>query len=194
MKIAVGGSAANVPHFGHKKLVEAVVSTKKFDQVRWIVSGDRSDKPGMPKSKYRYEMGKMLFATNNDVTVLYEPEEAIPTFQVITNLKTCCPEAEIIWYCGADHFVPRKKFNDRCDVLGFWDYGEELFENQKFLIIPRKGVDMSMLQLPKNYQILDVNIPEISSTEIRYKIANGRNVIETLPEIVKYSAKFQLYK
>ena len=47
MKIAVGGSAANPPHFGHKKLLEAVVATGEFDQVRWTVSGDRPDKPGM---------------------------------------------------------------------------------------------------------------------------------------------------
>ena len=194
MKIAVGGSAANPPHFGHKQVVESVVLLGCFDQVRWIVSGDRPDKPGLPNSKIRYEMGKMLFANSGDVLVFYEDEQAIPTFQVIAELQKCYPEAEIVWYCGADHFVPRERFGGNCDILGFWDFGEELFDNQEFLIIPRKGLDMNKLQLPKKYRILDVQIPEISSTVIRQKIINGDEVKETLPEIVEYIEKNNLYR
>ncbi len=194
MKIAIGGSAANPPHFGHRDLVGAVVATGEFEQVRWTVSGDRPDKPGMIASRVRWEMGKLLFADDNDVSVLYEVDQAVPTVFVIENLKQCYPGVEIIWYCGADHFVPREQFDNKCDVLGFWNEGEYLFENQEFLIIPRKGIDMNALQLPWNYKILDVEISEISSTDIRNRIEQGKSVdIFTEGKIVEFILQKKLY-
>jgi len=195
MKIAVGGSAANPPHFGHKDLVGAVVATGEFDQVRWIVSGDRPDKPGMIASCMRWKMGRLLFADDENVSVLYESDCAVPTVFVIENLKQCYPDAEIVWYCGGDHFVPRKQFDGKCDVLGFWNEGEYLFENQEFLIIPRKGLDMNALQLPRNYKILDVSIPDISSTDIRNRIRQKKSVDRfTEDKIIEYIHQKQLYQ
>jgi len=190
MKIAIGGSAANPPHFGHKRLVEAVVGTGAFDRVFWIISGDRPDKPGLPRAEIRYRMNEMLFADNKKVVMFCERGKAVPTYQVITDWRKRYPRAEIVWYCGADHFVPRERFNGDCDILGFWKKGKELFEKQKFLIVPREGIDMSRLQLPNNYQILEAQIPEISSSEIRRKIQDGETVTETLPEIVKIAKKY----
>lgn len=194
MKIAVGGSAANPPHYGHRMLVEAVLATNKFDQVRWTVSGDRPDKPGLPNSIFRWEMGKMVMDGLRALNVLYEPERAIPTFFVISNLQRCYKNAKITWYCGADHFVPRERFNGNCDILGFWDKGEYLFKNQKFLIIPRKRIDLKELQLPMFYEILDVNIPEISSTEIRRLVKNDIGINHlTSGNVEKYIKEMKLY-
>ncbi len=176
MKIAVGGSAANPPHLGHKKLVEAIVATGNFNQVRWTVSGDRPDKPGMIAPKVRWEMAKMLFEKKEQLIVLYEPDCAIPTRDILASLKQCYRDANIIWYCGSDHFVPRERFSGQCDILGFWHEGKRLFREQEFLIIPRKGIDIKLLQLPKKYQILNITIPEISSTEIRQRIINNKPI------------------
>jgi len=194
MKIAIGGSAANPPHFGHKQLVETVLASGMFDQVYWIISGNRPDKPGMISSHIRYQMSQMLFANNDDVLISYETVDAIPTFQVIANLQMRFPKAEIVWYCGADHFVPRKQFGGKCDILGFWDDGDNLFVNQRFLIVPRRGIDMDKLQLPKKYQILNMQMLGISSTMLREQIVNGGSVIETSPEIIRYIAENGLYQ
>jgi nicotinate-nucleotide adenylyltransferase len=89
----------------------------------------------------------------------------------------------------------REQFDGKCDVLGFWNEGEYLFENQKFLIIPRRGINMNTLQLPSDYKILDVEIPEISSTDIRNRIKQGKFVNElTECEIVKYIQNNKMYQ
>ncbi len=195
MKIAVGGSAANPSHIGHQKLVEAIMSTEEFDQVRWIVSGDRPDKPNMPLSRLRWEMGKLLFNQNKKPLILYEPDQAIPTIEVLENLQECYKNSQIVWYCGADHFVPRKRFNGDCDILGFWDDGKILFEKQEFLIIPRKGLDMNILQLPKHYKILNVSIPEISSTDIRSRVVDGKSIDQLVSkEVATYIQQKKLYR
>lgn len=195
MKIAVGGSAANPPHFGHKKIVDSIMTTKEFDQVRWIVSGDRPDKPGMVSSRIRWEMGKRLFHQSKKLLILYEPDRAISTVEVLKNLQQCYEVAQIVWYCGADHFVPREQFKGNCDILGFWDDGEILFEKQEFLIIPRKGLDMNSLQLPKHYQLLDVSIPEISSTTIRSHVAKGESIEQFVGlDVADYIQQKNLYR
>ncbi len=176
MKIAVGGSAANPPHFSHKKLVEAIVATGEFDQVQWIISGNRPDKPGLISSRQRWEMIKHLFGNNHPAKITYEAGPAIPTIEVLDKIGKNYPQAKIVWYCGGDHFVPREKFGGQCDILGFWHEGKRLFREQEFLIIPRKGIDIKLLQLPKKYQILNITIPEISSTEIRQRIINNKPI------------------
>lgn len=195
MKIAIGGSAANPPHVGHQKIVDSIIATKEFDQVRWIVSGDRPDKPGMVSSRIRWKMGKLLFKQSKEPLILYEPDRAIPTVEVLKNLQQCYDNAQIVWYCGADHFVPRKQFGGNCDILGFWDDGEILFEKQDFLIIPRKGLDMNSLQLPKHYQLLDVSIPEISSTTIRSYVAEGKSIEQFVGvKVADYIQQKNLYR
>jgi len=194
MKIAVGGSAANPPHLGHKKLVEAIISTGEFVQVHWIVSGDRPDKPGLMEAKIRYEMGKLLLKNTKEVIISYEKQEAIPTVYVLEKLQRQYSKARIVWYCGADHFVRREKFGGDCDILGFWDKGKFLFENQDFLIIPRVGLDMNNLQLPVNYQILSVQIPKISSTNIRCRLKQKKSVAKFVgADVRKYIKKNKLY-
>lgn len=194
MKIAIGGSAANPPHFGHKKLVEAILATGEFDEVRWIVSGNRPDKPGLISSRQRWEMTKCLFGDNHPAKIIYEAGLAIPTIKVLDEVGKIYPQAKIVWYCGADHFVSRKKFGGKCDIPGFWHKGEKLFREQEFLIVPRKGIDMKLLQLPKKYQILNVAIPEISSTEIRRRIADNKSVNQLVGNVVaEYIRNNRLY-
>jgi len=179
MKIAVDGSAANPPHLGHKMLIEAIIAINKFEKIYWIVSGDRLDKPGLMEARIRYKMGKLLFKNTKGVTISYENQKAISTVYVLEKLQRQYSKARIVWYCGTDHFVRREKFGGDCDILGFWDKGKFLFENQDFLIILRVGLDMNNLQLPVNYQILSVQIPKISSTNIRCRL-NQKNQLPSL--------------
>lgn len=166
----------------------------EFDQVRWTVSGYRTDKPRMILSKDRWEMVRLLFGKSTQSIALYESDCAIPTRDVLANLKSCYPSAEIVWYCGADHFVPRERFCGKCDVLGFWYDGEKIFEKQEFLIISRRGIDMNALQLPRRHAILNVDVPEISSTEIRTRLEKGLDVEEFVDvEVAEYIREKNLY-
>ncbi len=194
MKIALGGTAANPPHFGHKKLVEAALSTGEFDQVQWIISGNRPDKPGLISSRQRWEMTKCLFGDNYPAKITYEVGPAMPTIKILDEIGKNYPQAKIVWYCGSDHFVPREKFGGQCDILGFWHKGEKLFCEQEFLIVPRKGIDMKLLQLPKKYQILNIAIPEISSTEIRWRILQNKPISQfTNRQVIDYIKRNNLY-
>lgn len=113
----------------------------------------------------------LLFSQIKEVEVRYEIGKSVPTFRVIDDLKGEFPGSDITWYCGSDHFLGRERFGGKCDVLGFWDRGDELFFTQKFLIFARKNIDRSRLQLPQNTRFCDSDLPDISSTKIRERLS-----------------------
>lgn len=193
MKIAIGGSAANPVHYGHKKLLDVITQLNEFDKVEWIISGERPDKPGLPDSFHRWQMAKMLIK-NPMVNMNYTKGLSTPTFYVIKNFQEKFPQAEIVWYCGSDHFIPRAKFNGLCDVEAFWHEGDRLMEGQKFLIIKRKGIGDFYMHYPKNFVLLEADMPEISSTIIRQRITSGLDSTQcTSAEVVDYIKEKQLY-
>ncbi|MFA5986596.1 MAG: nicotinate-nicotinamide nucleotide adenylyltransferase [Parcubacteria group bacterium] len=193
MKIALGGTAANPAHYGHKRLVETIINLNCFDKIAWIVSGDRPDKPELLSAIDRWRMMKLL-VTDDRVDVTYEEGVAMPTAGVIRKAQKDFPLADIVWYCGLDHFVAREEFDGRCNIEGFWHEGEWLMERQHFLIVKRKGLERSVIRYPKKYTVIDGDIPEISSTLIRQRLAKGLdNTPYTSQAVLNYIAQKQLY-
>lgn len=193
MKIALGGSAANPAHYGHKALTEAVLRLNQFDRVRWIVSGDRPDKQGMPAPFHRWQMTKRL-GIDPSVEVTFENGLAIPTIDVIRQAQEEFPQAQIVWYGGSDHFVSRSQFDGLCDVEAFWDEGEWLMEKQSFLIVERHGTQNAPMRYPKKFTLLNGRLPEISSTLIRQNVCARRdNSALTSLAVIDYINQHQLY-
>ncbi|MFA5993450.1 MAG: nicotinate-nicotinamide nucleotide adenylyltransferase [Parcubacteria group bacterium] len=193
MKIALGGSASNPAHYGHKFLAEAVLKTGEFDRVRWIVSGERPDKPGMPAVFHRWQMTQLL-AMDQFIEIAYEKKQAVSTVEVIRRTQQEFPQAEIVWYCGSDHFLARRQFAGVCDVEAFWEEGEWLMNHQPFLIAVRKGATQEKMRYPEKCLFLESAIPEISSTHIRQNVRDKKdNQIFTAPAVLQYMEKNRLY-
>ena len=193
MRIALGGTAANPAHYGHKKLVETIINLKCFDKIVWIVSGDRPDKPGLLPAIDRWRMTRFLI-TDPRVDVTYEEGTAIPTVEVIRKAQKDFPHACITWYCGLDHFVARDQFDGLCNIEGFWHEGERLMKKQHFLIVKRKGLERSVIRYPRNYTLIDGGVPDISSTLIRQRLADGLDsTFYTSQAVLDYIEQQQLY-
>lgn len=194
MKIAIGGSAANPPHFGHKMLVDAIVARKEFDHVQWIVSGERPDKPGLPPVYDRWCMTKMLI-TDPLVHITYDEERAVPTIEVICRAQDRFPDAKIIWFCGSDHFVARDRYGGKNDLETFWHSGQWLMEHQEFLIVRRCGIPDDLLRLPRNCTVITADIPAISSTNLRERLRRHKDCTAyTSADVLQYIAQHDLYK
>ena len=193
MKIALGGTAANPPHYGHKMLVDAIVNLRQFDLVQWIVSGNRPDKPALPPSIHRWHMTRMLIA-DPLICVTYDAGQAVPTIAVIHRVQEQYPHSEIVWFCGSDHFVAREAFDGKNDMETFWHDGTWLMDLQHFLIVRRRGINDDLLRLPRNCTVITADIPAFSSTEIRERLTDHRDCsLYTSPDVLAYSAKHKLY-
>jgi nicotinic acid mononucleotide adenylyltransferase len=60
LRIGVGGSAANPPHWGHIELLKKLLDSGKFDKLIWIPSGIRPDKPGAIEAEHRKKMTELM--------------------------------------------------------------------------------------------------------------------------------------
>ena len=195
-KIAVGGSASNPPHLAHRALVQAVYDTGEFDEVHWLVSGQRYDKPDMIDPSHRFAMAQMTFAGLHDnIIVDREDEQTRPTVEVLRDYQKAYPDAEIVWYLGADHFAPKEEYGDVCDIVHFWDAGEILLREASFLIIQRNGYEIAPNCMPCKYDILSQSgIPFVSSSDARHNIHFGISNEGILhPDVINYIDDNQLY-
>ena len=203
-QIAVGGSAANPPHLGHLALVNALLKSNRFSKVMWIPSGHRPDKPGFIDPSHRVMMTKLTFneLQQKDKRLLVNLSdvygENMPTIKWLEILTAQNPKAEIVWYTGIDSVIPLNRYNGKCEIEARWQQGERLIKDYKFLIIPRASFPHpSQIQIPlENFEILDVELPNIASTTIRNLIANGDKSYEKLvtADVAEYITEKILYQ
>ncbi len=211
-RIAIGGSAANPSHLGHLVLLKALMESKKFEKVLWILSGIRSDKKDLVAPEHRAKMTELTLTGSllgNEKTKFIVVLDDVygnnrPTIEWIERLEKLCPRNEIIWYTGADSVIPNgKKFGCRGDgsekcELETWHRGNELMQKHKFLIIPRVGyTHPGKLILPPQFEILDVELPaDIASSKIRRLVMDGNKEFEKMvtPKVAKYIGEHKLYE
>lgn len=204
LRIAAGGSAANPPTVGHKALVHNLLVSDLFDLVIWIPSGVRPDKAGFVAPHHRVAMTHLLFPsrffTSPDTRfqVRYDDihGENTPTHSWIEKLRLEYPGAEIVWYTGVDSIVPQERFDGKSEIESAWYKGEELWARQSFVVIPRKGYTHPReLDLPKNFSILDIELPDTASSEIRRRIEYMEPIGDlTTPEVCAYILLNHLYR
>ncbi len=201
--IAIGGSAANPPHLGHRFLIETLLISNRFDQVIWIPSGVRKDKPGFIDPRHRIAMTHLTFPTawfhykNTEFTICLSDvsRQNTPTIEVMENYSALYPDAKIVWFTGVDSVVPEDSLKGKC-LLQTWIRGEELYRKYHFLILPRPGYpNPRELKLPPNFEILNVPQLDIASSDIREKIKRGESIEGLVtPEVAAYIQQHELYQ
>ena len=198
LRIGIGGSAANPPHLGHRYLIEVLIRSKRFDRIFWIPSGVRPDKEGFLSAEHRVAMTKMTFPKEWPFEIIYDDVFGIntPTIEVIEKYTREYPQAEVVWFTGADSVVPLEKYGGKCEMQAVWIRGEELYKKYNFLVLPRPGfANPKSIDLPGNFEILDVSQLDITSTEIKRKIIDNEPFEELVTnEVVEYIKKNNLYK
>lgn len=195
-RIAIGGSSANPPHHGHRAIIRALLTSKRFARVRWDVCGHRPDKPDLIVAEHRVHMALLAFATTPRVVHTVSAHAPImPTIRVLETAQREHPGAEIVWYTGADVLVPQERFGGRSEVAATWVDGERLLREWTCIVLPRVGYpNPDRLHLPLRHEILSVEIPAISSSEVRRRIAAGEPFAHLVaPDVARYIEQHRLY-
>ena len=204
-RITAGGSAADPPHLGHRALLELLRECGKFDKIIWILSGIRKDKKSLLSPDHRvamtmqafpsewfYDQGPELIISFRDV---YDVNR--PTFFWLKKIKEENPNAEISWYTGVDSVVPQDRFGGMCEIERMWFNGICLMKEHTFYILSREGEGyppISEISLPPQFRTIDGELPDISSMDIRKKIARGESFEHLVaPGVAAYIKRFDLY-
>lgn len=197
--IVLAGTAADPPHFGHIQYAHALKVNNHFDLVVWTPSGARpKDKPNMISGLYRRAMAELAFGGlvgNGFELDLSEVEgTTVYTIDRLEQYERKFPRAKISWSTGADVLVPREVYGGLCEVEAKWHRGAELMQ-KPCIVVPRAGVPrLQDLGLPGWFKKCKVSLPDVSSSDIRGRIATGQPWEHLVPpQVAAYIKEHRLY-
>jgi nicotinate (nicotinamide) nucleotide adenylyltransferase len=189
LPIAVGGSAANPPTIGHYRLIEWLLNCGMFSAVIWILSGSRSDKQNLVDPNHRVAVTLLTFPQEwflrTDVQFVPSFEDVYGknqhTIAWLRRIQKMHPNRKIVWYTGVDSVIPKKEYGGLSEMEACWIEGTKLVKEWDFLVFPRAGlVSPHDLNLGSNFEIANANLPEVSSSEVRRRIAAGESFEELM--------------
>lgn len=197
-KIGIMGGTFNPIHNGHLTLAEHAYREYHLDEVMFIPSGKPSYKSGIwiASDKDRLEMVRLAIEDKPYFSLCtMEIERTGNTYTIDTMEQLQREHREDMYYflIGADSLFDLKK----------WHRAEELLRVTRFIVATRNHANMQDLhnvaeQLTEQYgtEISFLNMPniEISSTDIRAKLREGKSVSTIIPKSVEeYIRTYELY-
>ena len=183
MNVAVYSGSFNPLHIGHLAIIKHMIEEAGFDMVYLIVSPKNPLKDGISASTghERYNaaieaverhFGSPYSKVQVDDIELNMPEPHY-TVRTLKALKEREPENSFTFVMGADNLADIRRWREYAVILK--EFGVAVF--------PRTGHDLSQIKQDLlnedpayRIQILEAQMVDISSTQIREAIANGDNI------------------
>lgn len=205
MRLGIFGGTFNPIHFGHLRAAEEVRDKLAIDRVLFMPSGNPPLKvSGLIEASHRYAMTRL--ATSSNVNFLVSDLEVLKTEKAYTvdtleRLLEIYPGDELFFILGLDAFL---------DMPNWWQ-PERLSGLVDFIVVTRPGFDPAdigkspyiehsegpgLWSLTSGKRVIHVNITamDISSTNIRGLLKEGKGIKYLLPETVEqYIYSHRLY-
>lgn len=194
-KIGIYGGSFSPPHNGHISAARQFMDELSLDELLIMPSHISPHKATDPTltSRHRYEMAKIAFKDLPHVTVSdYEIQKGDVSYTANT-LSHFSKEGELYFLCGTDMFL----------TLSRWYRPDIIFANATIVLASREnGKEQEILSAKEAYEkdfgariiILNNEVLEISSTEVRNTLKQGRDVSRYLSHNVEvYIREHNLY-
>ncbi len=198
--IAIMGGTFDPIHYGHLATAEAVRYRFKVDKVIFMPTGNPAHKADRYVTHHEHRYLMTVLATmrneNFDVSRIEIERPGITyTIDTIETLKKMCPaDVRLYFITGADAL----------HQIFTWKDPEKLLSMCDFVAVTRSGYDKNRLfdeiteirdKFASRIHYMQVPGLEISSSDIRSRVENGRPIKYLLPqEVEDYIYKFGLYE
>jgi len=167
------GGAFNPPTLAHKAILEACVEYAQAQLADvWVMpSGDRQDKtiPTSYELRLAY-VDAMIESVDNKVfipeivTSELDRTVLVETYDTIRELEGEYPGRRFTFVFGADS----------TETMASWKGGKKLLDELSMLVIEREGSVIN--PLARHAVRLQVQVPNVSSTQVRELVAAGASV------------------
>jgi nicotinate-nucleotide adenylyltransferase len=184
MKIAIYGGTFDPIHHGHLILARQALEELNLDLVTFVPAAESPFKTNHQSAPAEHRLEMARLATENEpgfVVDSLEIERGGTSFSIDTVLaiRKKFPGSELFFLLGEDN----------ADHLAQWHRFGELEKLVRFVVLSRTNK-----RLPKHYPVVHRHF-EISSTEIRNRVANRRQITYLVPEVVlRYIQDHNLYQ
>ncbi|MGN7380452.1 nicotinate-nucleotide adenylyltransferase [Paenibacillus sp. SAFN-117] len=182
--IGIMGGTFDPIHTGHLVAAETALEEAGLDEVWFMPANIPPHKPNTPLASpdQRLEMVSLAIDSHPSyraVDVELTRGGTSYTYDTVTRLQQLYPDHRFHYIIGADMVM----------YLPKWHQIEKLSEMVTFLGVGRPGFDIDLEALPSHLRsrikLMTMPAMEISSTDIRERIRNGRSIRYRVPESVR---------
>ncbi|MEY2635149.1 MAG: hypothetical protein RIS75_1089 [Actinomycetota bacterium] len=164
MRIGVFGGSFDPPHLGHVAVATAAQEHANLDLVLFVPAGQQWQKQHFASAELRAHMLSLLIRQHTDWlinSVDIDRPTATYTIDTMHDIASQWPNTELFFILG----------HDAATHLTSWHRSKELAQLVTFLVVDRPG---NTTQLPDGFSldIINVETPNVSSTEIRTLVAH----------------------
>ena len=191
MKIGIFGGSFDPIHIGHAIIAQHIISSGAVDRLWFMVSPVNPLKAGKERQVAdtdRLRMVEMVSRPMEGVeTSAFEFTMPRPSYTINTlnALQAKFPDDEFYLVTGGDNW----------QIFNKWRNSEEILAKYHLLIYPRLGYEVNIPEdLKDRVTLVDAPIIELSSTQIRERLASGQSVRYYVPdEVLGYIERHHLY-
>lgn len=199
-KIGIFGGTFNPVHSGHLAAAKEARKKLKLKKIIFIPGGLLPHKKNqeIALSNHRYEMVKLAIKGKKYFEVspmeIYKKAISYSIETILALKKKYQKNTELVFLLGADAMLNIKT----------WKQPRKVLKLCHFFVLKRAGYPISdmikklakiKIYKDKDYKVLNIKSPDISSTEIRKLIKNGLDTGNFIPkEVKKYIHEHRLYQ
>lgn len=190
IKTAFFSGTFNPVHTGHLILANYLCEYEGFDEIWLSVSPQNPLREKLSSNNDRQRIEMLNIAVNGNSKIRTTDIEFTlprPSYTILTleALRKKYPERIFTLIIGADNWLSFNRWKDYNKII----------EEYPIYIYPRRGYDIDKRSLPANVKLCHAPIIEISSTQIRQGISEGKNMNYFIPRpVYDYIINHGLYK
>lgn len=183
-KVGIYGGSFNPIHRGHIALARQMLRKAHLDEVWFLVSPLNPFKQAstdLLDDQTRLQLTRQALADEPRLVASdYEFHLPRPSYSwdTLQALSRDYPEHEFVLVIGADNWL----------AFDRWYHAEDILDSYPIVIYPREGCPIDAATLPPTVQLVKTRLYNVSSTDIRRRIREGRPVRRLLPPAVHDAA------
>lgn len=178
-KVGIFGGSFNPIHTGHIALAKSLCQQAGLDEVWLMVSPMnpfKKEATDLLTDKLRLEMAEQAIADEPKLKACdYEFHMPKPsyTWHTLQALSQDFPHVSFTLLIGGDNWASFDK----------WFHHEDILNHYPIVVYPRKGCDIGIV--PSGVTIVETPLLNISSTEIRQRIKEGKSIHGMVPDCIE---------
>lgn len=183
-RIGIYGGSFNPIHNGHVAIARAMLHLAALDEVWLVVSPHNPLKPSgtLLDDDKRLTMARTATDGIQGIRVS-DCEFNLPRpsymWNTLQHLSQTHPDCEFTLLIGADNWA----------VFNRWFRADDIIANYRIAIYPRSGSPIDEANLPSGVQLYDTGLYDISSTQVRQRIAEGLDISQLVPASIACLAR-----
>ncbi len=188
IKTGIFGGSFNPIHNGHIQLARQLREAAGLDEVWLMVSPQNplKEQAGLLADDLRLQLARQALADEPFIEVSdYEFHLPRPsyTWNTLQALKDDFPDREFVLLIGGDNWerFPR------------WYRAEDILSNYQIIVYPRRGSDIDLTSLPPTVSVVEAELLDISSTDIRRRVRRGQQITGMVPDSIVQTVE-KLYR